>query len=121
MLNISLITTAIMSLTMIGLGFLLSKKPPKEINFIVGYRTPMSTKNRDTWEFAHKYSGKVWIRSGIITAIISIVLAFSLQKLSYYNQLMMGLIYIQLIILLLVIPLTELALRKTFDRNGIRK
>jgi uncharacterized membrane protein len=78
MLNICLIMTAIMSLTMIGFGFLLGKKIPKEINSIIGYRTTMSMKNRDTWEFAHKYSGKVWIRSGIITTIISVVLALIL-------------------------------------------
>ncbi|MBM7872046.1 putative membrane protein [Clostridium pascui] len=121
MLNISLIITAIMSLTMIGFGFLLSKKPPKEINCIIGYRSPMSTKNKDTWEFAHKYSGKVWIRSGVINAVVSVVLVLTLQNLSNYSQLMVALIYIQLIVLLLVIPLTEIALRKTFDNNGIKK
>jgi len=121
MLCISLIMTAIMSITMIGLGVLLVEKPPKEINSTIGYRSRMSTKNRDTWEFAHNYSGKVWIRSGVITAIVSVALALTLQNLSSYSQLMTALIYIQLIILLLVIPLTEIALRKTFDKNGIRK
>lgn len=121
MLNISLIITAIMSLTMIVFGFLLSKKPPKEINSIIGYRSPMSTKNKDTWEFAHKYSGKVWIRSGVINGVVSVVLALTLQNLSNYSELMVALIYIQLIVLLLVIPLTEIALRKTFDKNGIKK
>lgn len=121
MLNISLIITAIMSLTMIGFGFLLSKKTPKEINYIIGYRSPMSIKNKDTWEFAHKYSGKVWIRSGVINAVVSIVLALTLQNLSNYSELMLALIYIQLIVLLLVIPLAEIALRKTFDKNGIKK
>ena len=121
MLNSSLIMTTIMSLTMIGFGFLLGKKPPKEINSVIGYRSPMSTKNRDTWEFAHNYSGKIWIKSGVITAIISAILAFTLQSLSNYNQLMVALIYIQIAILLSVIPLTEIALRKTFDKNGIKK
>ena len=35
------------------------KKAPKEINSVFGYRTSMSMKNKDTWEFAHKYCGKV--------------------------------------------------------------
>ena len=121
MLNVSLIMTAIMSLTMIGFGFLLGKKPPKEINSVIGYRSPMSTKNRNTWEFAHKYSGKMWIRSGVITAIISIVLALTLQSSSSYNQLMVALVYIQIATLLSVIPFTEIALRKTFDKNGVKK
>ena len=121
MLMVSLIMTALLSLTMIGFGFLLAKKPPKEINSVIGYRSSMSAKNRDTWAFAHGYSGKMWIRSGIITAILSVAFALALQSLSCYKQLMVALIYIQIAILLSVIPATEIALRKTFDKNGIRK
>jgi uncharacterized membrane protein len=117
----SLIMTAIMSLTMIGFGVLFVKKPPKEINSIFDYRTPMSTKNKDTWDIAHRYSGKVWIRSGIITVIISVIFIFAQQNLDNYNQLILALFYIQLVILLLVIPLTEIALRKTFNKNSSRK
>lgn len=121
MLLFTLIMTTIMSLTMIGFGFLFVKKPPEEINYVIGYRTPMSTKNRDTWNFAHRYSGKVWIRSGIIIGIISVAFALSLQNYKNYNQIMLVLIYAQIATLLLVIPLTEIALRKTFHKNGIRK
>ena len=106
---------------MIGFGFLIVKNPPKEINSVFGYRTPVSTKNKDTWDFAHRYSCRVWIKSGIITALISVAFIFALQNLKNYNQLMLVLFYIQLVILLLVIPLTEIALRKTFDKNGTRK
>ena len=31
----------------------------EDVNFVFGYRTSMSMKNKDTWEFAHKYCGKV--------------------------------------------------------------
>ncbi|TCT17135.1 SdpI/YhfL family protein [Natranaerovirga pectinivora] len=121
MLIISLIMTAIICLSMIGFGFLMVKKPPKEINALFGYRTAMSSKNKDTWVFAHRYSGKIWIRSGIITGIISVILAFALQGLSNYNLLLVVICYIQIIVLLLVIPFTAAALRKTFDKNGNRK
>jgi uncharacterized membrane protein len=106
---------------MIGFGFLFAKRPPMEINFVIGYRTSMSTKNKDTWNFAHRYAGKVWIRSGIITAIISVIFVFALQSCRNYSQLMLVLFYTQIAILLLVIPLTEIALRKTFDKNGNKK
>lgn len=121
MLAFSLIMTAIMSLSMIGFGFLFVKKPPKEINSVLGYRTPMSTKNKDTWDFAHRYSGSVWIRSGFIITIISLVIIFSLQGFRNYSHIMLMLFYVQIATLLLVIPLTESALRRTFDKNGIRK
>lgn len=121
MLIFASIMTMIMSLTMIGFGYLFIKRPPNEINSVIGYRTKMSTKNKETWKFAHKYSGKVWIMSGTFTAIISFLLIIALNNFKSYNQIMLGLFYIQIIILLLVIPLTELALRKNFDKNGIRK
>ena len=120
MLFFALIMTAIMSLTMIGIGYIFIKKPPNKINSVIGYRTSMSSKNMDTWTFAHKYSGKVWLISGSINAIISSVIIFTFQNLKNYNQLMGVLIFIQILVLLLVVPLTELALRKVFDKKGNR-
>ncbi|MFA6866917.1 MAG: SdpI family protein [Clostridia bacterium] len=120
MLFFALIMTAIMSMTMIGFGYLFIKKPPNKINSVIGYRTSMSSKNMDTWTFAHKYSGKVWLISGSINAIISSVIIFTFQNLKNYNQLMGVLIFIQILVLLLVVPLTELALRKVFDKKGNR-
>ena len=37
---------------MIGFGREFMKNPPKEINPGYGYRTAMSSKNQDTWDFA---------------------------------------------------------------------
>jgi uncharacterized membrane protein len=121
MLMTILVMIVIMSLTMIGGGLLFIKRPPKEINSVIGYRTTMSRKNKETWDFAHQYSGQVWIKSGILNGVIASILAVALQGFNHYNQLMVALIYIQLVVLLLVIPLTEIALRKKFDQNGNRK
>ena len=121
MLISALIMTAIMCLTMIGFGYLFVKHPPSEINSAIGYRTPMSSKNKDTWNFAHRYSGKVWIKSGIITGVLSVIFIIALQNLKNYDQLIFGMFYIQIVVLMLVIPLTEIALRTTFDKRGIRK
>lgn len=121
MLTISLIFTAIISLTMVGFGYMLSKKTPKEINSLIGYRSPMSTKNQDTWKFANEYSGRFWIKSGFITAFVSVILAFALQPINTYKNLMLALIYVQIAVLLLVIPFTEVALRKNFYKTGEKK
>ena len=53
-----LIMDLLLPFTMIGFGRYFMKKAPKEINSVFGYRTSMSMKNKDTWEFAHKYCGK---------------------------------------------------------------
>ena len=50
-----LIMDLLLPFTMIGFGRYFMKKAPKEINSVFGYRTSMSMKNKDTWEFAHKY------------------------------------------------------------------
>ncbi len=52
-------------IVMILLGRAFLKKAPKEINCVFGYRTSMSMKNKDTWEFAHRYCGKIWVICGL--------------------------------------------------------
>ena len=106
---------------MIGFGLLFVRKAPKNINYIFGYRSALSMKNQETWIFAHKYAGKVWIISGVFTAIISVIVAIMLKDFKNYNTLMTILGYLQIVVLLLVIPLTEIALRKNFDKEGNRK
>ena len=53
-------------LMMIGFGRLFLTRPPRKINALFGYRTSMSMKNQDTWEFAHRYCGRLWLRWGLI-------------------------------------------------------
>ena len=63
----------IIPLTMIRFGRLFLAQAPKNINATFGYRTTMSMKNKDTWEFAHKYCGKLWCRCGLILLPLSVM------------------------------------------------
>jgi len=99
------------------------KFPPKEINGLIGYRTAMSKKNKDTWAFAHDYCGRLWIKFGIVLLILSII-----AQIPFANSgektigILTGIIEaVQLAALLGSIIPVERALRKTFDKNGIRK
>lgn len=69
MLALSLLTPGIM----VGGGGVMAKRPPKEINAIVGYRTSMSMKNEDTWSFAHNVAGRFWLKWGKISLLASVV------------------------------------------------
>ena len=69
-----LIMELLMPLTMIGFGRYFSNGAPKEINSVFGYRTKKSMKNRETWEFTHKYFGKLWYIFGLVLLPISIIL-----------------------------------------------
>ena len=53
-----LVTTLLIPIIMLVFGAIFSKKAPKSINHIYGYRTPRSMKNQNTWEFANMYCGR---------------------------------------------------------------
>ena len=118
-----LLTDLLIPLTMIVFGKLFMTKAPKNINFVFGYRTTMSMKNKDTWEFAHKYCGKLWFKCGLVVLPLSIVtLLFTFNKGTNLIGTVGGIICIvQLIPLIGSIFPTEAALKKTFDKNGIRR
>lgn len=67
-----LIMDMMIPLMMIAFGRLFLKYPPKEINAVFGYRTSRSMKNKDTWEFAHRYCGKLWYRCGVVMLPLSV-------------------------------------------------
>ncbi len=117
-----LIVNLIFPLTMIFWGKYFIKKAPKEINYIFGYRTTMSMKNKDTWNFAHHYFGNLWFKLGIITLpICIIVMLFVIGKSQDIIGIVGGILcIIQLFPILIPIIPTEIALRKTFDKDGHR-
>ena len=118
-----LLMDMIIPVTMIGFGRLFLTKAPKEINDTFGYRTAMSMKNKDTWEFAHKFCGKLWLGFGAALMPISIIpLLFVFNK-SIDTIANVGLIIsvIQVIYLIGSIIPTEIALKKTFDQNGFHR
>ena len=118
-----LLVVLLIPLAMIVFGKLFMTKAPKNINFVFGYRTTMSMKNKDTWEFAHKYCGKLWFKCGLVVLPLSIVaLLFTFNKGTDIIGTVGGIVCtVQLVPLIGSIFPTEAALKKTFDRNGIRR
>lgn len=109
--------------TMILFGRTFLKKGPDSINRVFGYRTAMSMKNRDTWDFAHQYCGKLWFRWGLVLLPCSILPMLFLVEKSADEIGIIGaiIIFVQMIPLVSSIISTERALKRTFDRNGKRK
>ena len=116
MLIFSLITNSIVPIMMIVFGVLWKNHPPKDINWIYGYRSSMSMKNKETWKFAHMHNSKIWRYVGTIWLIISSVIII-LSKENYEKVLELTMLIGVVIILLSLIP-TEIAIRKKFDKNG---
>ncbi len=113
-----LVYTILLSATMTGFGWLFQKRPPKEINDLYGYRTSMSSKNRQTWIFAHQYAGRIWFFCGIVNFFVSAILLLATRQTGYFETLATALLFVQMVPLIGVIFPTERALRKKFDRFG---
>lgn len=111
-----LISVIIIPTLMITFGMVWRKHPPKNINWIYGYRSRRSMKNNKTWEFAHLYQAKVWRWSGIILLIFSLIFALLFKE--SYKEIPAWIFYIELAIMVLSILPTELALSKRFDKEG---
>lgn len=119
----ALICDLLIPCIMIGFGSFFSKKAPKKINMTFGYRTSMSMKNRETWEFAHKYIGKLWFWLGFIVLVPSVavlLVAFG-EEAETVGNISMIICFVQLAALIGSIIPTEAALKKTFDQSGRRK
>jgi len=121
--GIILIVVLVMSATMIGFGLYFSIAGPKKINFVFGYRTPMSMKNLDTWRFGNTYSGKLMWRTGLILLIGSLATLFPMINASDTTVRTVGLIIIaaHAVMIFGTIILTETALRRNFDHQGNRR
>lgn len=112
----------LLPVVMIFFGREFMKNPPAEINPGYGYRTAMSSKNQDTWDFAQKYMGEVWYRAGKVLLIPSVcplllVLGRDVGTVGKVGMIACG---AQLVVMLGSILVVERALRKTFDKNGNR-
>lgn len=120
-----LVMNLLTPLVMIIYGRVFEKKPPKiaRSKFAFGYRTIMSMKNEETWEYAHRFFGKLWFRFGIAVGLISIIVLFFFIGKDKDTVGFAGMIicYVQLVAMLLPVIPTELALRRRFDKYGNRK
>lgn len=113
----------IIPIIMIISGRMMWKHHLKNINVIIGYRTTLSMKNKDTWKFAHDYCGRLWWRIGWMMLIPSIVIHFPFYY-KFDNVIgMVGIILctIQCVVLIISIFLTERELKRNFTDEGIRK
>jgi len=119
------VSVLLIPLTMVFFGKYFSKKSPKEINWIFGYRTMRSTKNEATWKFAHNYFGRLWFINGLwlcaLTVVAMVCLLFFRDDQDFVGNCAMILFYVQMVVMIIPIFFTERALKKKFDDDGNRK
>ena len=129
----SLICSLLAPLTMVLFGFLWKTRPPRDINSLYGYRTAMSSKNQQTWFFAHACISRLWRRLGLATLVLSIFVyglgSLALagwrwsqlgveENLDRTGFLILGIVTVQMIVLVGSIFPVERALKRRFDGEG---
>ncbi len=114
--------TLLVPLTMVGFGWLLSKKAPKSINWLFGYRTSRSMKNDETWRFAQKKIGRLWLIWGSTMLLLTLALLLILfgKDDRLFEKAGLVLTVVQLVVLILSIIPVERALKRNFDKDGRR-
>ena len=105
---------------MIGIGVLFQKRPPKRINGICGYRTKRSMQTQETWDFAHRYFGNLWVKIGLVLLPLSVlplifVYGRDIDLIGIVGGIVTG---VQILPLIVPILITEHALKENFDEYG---
>lgn len=112
-----MIMVLLIPICMIIIGRVFINKPPKQINAFYGYRTSKSLKNKETWEFAHRYYGKILRVLGFILLLLSYVPMIYFYG---YNAKTVGtvggiLVALQIVAMFCSIIPVERELKKNFD------
>lgn len=110
----------LMPLSMILLGRLLMLRPPRQINTLFGYRTPRSMKNQDTWNFAHRYAGRLWWVMGWPLLVVSAMAMFLVRgsEKELLGRAGLAVVAAQALCVLGVFFPTEKALHREFAGQG---
>jgi len=116
-------TGLLIPFVMIGAGWFMHKYPPKNINWVIGYRTGRSMRNPDTWMFAQKKIGMLWEKAGVISLIASaaVQIPFLFLSVEALSVAMLVSMSAQLAALLLTILPVERALQREFPDEKEKK
>lgn len=104
------------------IGILAKHNIPRRVNWFWGYRTPLSMKNADTWQFANACMGKILVPCGaVFLVLVPVAMLFLLGKSEDTIATFGAMIPCAAMLpVLWTIPYTEKKLRQTFDKDGNR-
>lgn len=112
---LAMLTPVFMSIV----GVLWRIKQPDQANAKFAYRTALSNQNADTWAFTHLHCAKLWLRLGLISAIITVAILVGFQ--ANYQSFVLWLIVGQMAIFCVTVFFVDTLLKAVFDENGNRR
>jgi len=104
----------------ICLGFAWRNSGPSGINNVWGYRTKLSMASQDTWNFAHKYFGKIMRLYGIIMLLLTLIYLpfFMKNNTNNMSNLLILVLCIQFVLFIICFIRTEHILQVKFIKDG---
>lgn len=122
-MGVNAVLACILPAMLTALGLSWKIWPPSMEHFFHGYRTPYAMMSDEVWEYAQKYAGTVLMPTGIAMGVlsISILLAFLHRDhgtlWTVFNRVRVA----QWFGVLVPIVLTEVAMRRHYDKQGKRR
>ena len=97
-------------------GIMNLRNPPEKITWSRGYRSRRSMKSQEAWEFAHRYSGRLWSSCGAVLLFMTIVVMVWLYGKPRRTESVIGGIFciLQCLVMAFSMLPTELALKRKF-------
>ena len=113
--------TLLIPVIMVCTGAALRRGKFSTINPVSGYRTRRSMQNQQTWDYAQREFGRLWMRWGVLMLVSAAVIMLLLLGKEVPTIGTVGGIFtvLQMLPLLLSIAVIEKKLRRTFDENGV--
>jgi len=114
-------TVFLLPLIMTFWGLIWRKNGPKTINSVYGYRTKRSMASQEAWNFAHIYSGKIFLSVGLIQLVLTLFLCiywggyYKSADSDFIGQVTIVVLSIQTLVFIAIIPIVEFELKKRFS------
>lgn len=108
---------------MLVLGLIGLLCPPKEANWLIGYRIRRAMRSEDAWFFAQKLRGFTWGIAGLAMGIPSVLLRNLMRSanMDYCSRMTILYALIQICVLLLSMLVMRIVILAVFDRDGNRR
>lgn len=118
MYTVCFVLVLLCPMAMAAVGILWRFKTPAFQSKGLVYRTELTEKSPEVWEFAHIHCGKLWLRFGLILLVISVLLMKFLA--GSYQKFILWLLCGQMLVMCITVFMIEILVKNLFDENGVR-
>ena len=110
-------------LMILGFGLLYLISPPKEANYVLGYRFWWSMASLDAWQFTHRLAGWIWAPMGLLLTLIMALICNGFRRMEPMDMAFCAAkcILWELVLIGLSCLVINVIVVAVFDRHGFRR